>query len=273
MATAKAAIAKELLDAGKLQPAIEELISYVKKNPTDIRQRTFLFELLCFSGCWERAENQLEVLGLDNVKAEVGVLAYHNNIAAEKKRLLLFSEGLQPNFLLEPPAYIYQHLAALNKLRDLNLKESRRLLDEAEEVRPALSGRFNEKAFQDLRDYEDLIAPVLELFLQDRYIWLPFEQIRRIEIAPPKQLRDLLWATARVETLDNSIGEVYLPTLYTGSSEHPDDQVKLGRMTDWTKISDDFYLAAGLHMFQVDSEGMSILEAKTIEFDSIPGTV
>jgi len=38
------------------------LLAELRDNPTDARRRTFLFELLCFAGEYERADKQLEVL-------------------------------------------------------------------------------------------------------------------------------------------------------------------------------------------------------------------
>jgi type VI secretion system protein ImpE len=269
MVTARSAMAKELFDAGKLQAAIDEITYEVKERPNDTRKRTFLFELLCFNGCWERAEKQLDVIGMQSAKAETGVQVYKNIFKAEQSRLDLFSEGIQPHFLIEPPAYIYLNLVAISQLHEFNIGDVRRLLDNAEEARASLSGKLNDKPFQDFRDYDDLVGPVLELFLQDKYVWLPFEQIKRIEIAPPKQLRDLLWASARVETINSTIAEIFLPVLYVGSSEHPNDLVKLGRMTDWVNLGQSLSLPAGQRLFLVDSEEKPILEVKSIEFDEI----
>ncbi len=55
--------AKTQLDAGNLEAAMEAALSVVKSNPTDSKARTFLFELACFTGNWERAEKQLDVIG------------------------------------------------------------------------------------------------------------------------------------------------------------------------------------------------------------------
>jgi len=261
--------AKELFDAGDLKGAIEEVTREVKSSPTEIRKRIFLFELLCFAGDFDRAERQLDVIGHQSMQAEVGVLVYRNNIKAERDRRRLFSDGLQPHFLSEPPAYVDLCMDAINRLREGNLAEARQTLNKAEEERPALTGKFNGQPFLDFRDYNDLVGPMLELIVADRYTWLPFEQIRRIDIAPPRQLRDLMWASARIEATDGTVGEVYIPALYAGSSEHDNDQVKLGRMTDWKKLSEDLFLAAGLRLFLVDEEDKALFEARSIEIDPV----
>ena len=262
------ALGKELFEAAKLQEAIGQVTSEVKTDPGDTSLRTFLFELLCFAGEWERAEKQLDVIGHQSVQAEMGVMIYRANIKAEHERRRLFLEGVQPHFLKEPPTYVDLHIVAINHLRQGQFAEARSALDRAEEERPAMSGKLEGQGFQDFRDYDDFVAPVLEVIVKDKYVWMPFEQIKSIEIAPPKQLRDLLWAGARVEALDGTIGEVYVPALYFGSSEHGDEQTKLGRLTDWQEIGDDIYRAVGLRMFRVGEEEKTLFEVRSVEFSS-----
>ena len=259
--------AKELLDLGHLQAAIDELTGRVKANPTDLQQRTSLFELLLFAGDWDRAERQLEVIGHQSMETGLGVQIYLDNIKAERDRSRLYSDGLRPHFVGDPPAYVDLHMDAINRLREGNLREARETLDRAEEERPAFTGTFNGHRFSDFRDYNDLVGPVLEMIVKDQYTWLPFEQLTRIEIDPPKQLRDLVWAPARIESADGTSGEVFIPCLYEGSRLHPNDQVKLGRMTDWKDIGAGLYLASGLRLFLVDGDDKALLEVRTLEFD------
>ncbi|HVF90423.1 MAG TPA: type VI secretion system accessory protein TagJ [Blastocatellia bacterium] len=262
------ATAKELFDTGNLRGAIDQVISEVKAAPTDMQRRTFLFELLCFAGEFDRAERQLDVIGHQSAKAEIGVQVYRNNMKAERDRRRLFSDGLQPHFLVEPPSYVDLHLDAINRLREGSLDEARAALDRAEEERPALSGRVNGDRFLDFRDYNDLLGPVLEVIMAGEYTWLPFEHIKQVVIDSPRQLRDLIWTAARVEATDGTMGEVFIPALYAGSSEHANDQVRLGRMTDWRQVSEDLYIPEGLRLFLVDNEDKPMLAVRSIEFDA-----
>jgi type VI secretion system protein ImpE len=257
--------AKELFDAGNLREAIEELTREVKAKPTDVSRRTFLFELLSFAGEYERAEKQLDVIGAQSATAEIGVQVYRNNIKAERARRRLFSDGLRPHFLTDPPAYVRLYLDAINLIRGGQFAEARELLDRADEERPAFNGKFNGESFSNFRDADELVGPVLELIVQDNYTWLPFEQIQKIEVRPPAQLRDLIWIMARIES-ESITGEAFIPVLYSGSSEHADDRVKLGRMTDWRQLSDDLATAVGLRLLMVDGEDRALLDARTIEF-------
>jgi type VI secretion system protein ImpE len=259
------ATAKELYQAGNLRAAIEEVTREVKTRPTDTARRTFLFELLCFAGEWDRAEKQLDVIGQQSAQAEIGVQAYRNCLKAERARQRLFNEGLKPHFIVEPPVYVGLHLQAINRRREGNFAEARALFDRAEEERPALAGALNGQPFEDLRDYDDFVAPVLELVVQDNYTWLPFEQVTRVEIEPPKNLRDLLWTVAHIEA-ESFNGVALAPVLYAGSSRHADDQVRLGRMTDWQQLDEGLFSAAGARLFLADGEEQPMLEARTIEF-------
>jgi len=260
--------AKELLDTGQLSAAIAQLNQDVRSQPTDSHLRTFLFELLCFAGDFTRAERQLDVIAQQEATPEAGVQVYRNVLEAERARQRLFSEGLRPNFLFEPPSYVHLHLKAVNRLREANYTEVGALLEESASSRSHFKGRLDGDPFHDFRDGDDLLAPVLEVIVHNTYVWLPFEQIKRLMIPTPKRLRDLLWIPAMLESHHGPVGEVFLPVLYAGSSEHADDQVKLGRMTDWQGVTDELAFGLGQHLFFIDGQDRGLLEVRELEFDA-----
>ena len=177
------------------------------------------------------------------------------------------ADALAAHFIAQPPAYVHLHLDGINRLREGNLRQARETLDRAEEERPAFKGTLNGQPFADFRDYNDLVGPVLELIVQGQYTWMPLEQIKRLEIEAPKNMRDLRWMPARIETTDGTTGEVYIPALYEGSHNHLNDQVKLGRMTDWADAGEGVYLASGLRLFLVDGDDKALLEVRELDFD------
>ena len=73
---------QELYRAGRLSDAIKALSAELRDNPGDTRRRTFLFELLCFAGEYERADKQLEVLAQAGPSSEMGVLLYRSALFA-----------------------------------------------------------------------------------------------------------------------------------------------------------------------------------------------
>ncbi len=261
--------AKGLFDAGNLSGAIDQLIQNVKANPRDLKSRMFLFELLCFAGDFQRAERQLDAVAQTSgdVKVEMGAHLYRSVLQGELARLAFFTGANRlPKFLSEPPGYAAFHIEAVTKLRENEFEGLEKLLDESASSRKSLRGHNDGNPFEDFRDGDDLLGPFLEVFFQSDYLWLPFEQIKRVEIQPPRTLRDLLWIPAMVELHDKPLGEVFVPVQYYGSSRHPDDLVKLGRMTDWKTVGEGTLLGAGQRTFIADETECPLLEIRKIDF-------
>ena len=259
--------AKQLLDAGDLTGAVESALGLVRSSPTDIPARIFLFELSLFSGNWDRAEKQLDVIGHQDANAMIGSMIYRQCLKAERDRSKFFSEGLKPGILAPPPAYIEDMLNASNRLREGNVAEARTILDRVEEERPAFACTINGEAVEDFRDYNDATMCLFEVIFKDSYTWLPFENISKIEFFEPKTLRDLYWLQANVEMTNGTNGEMFFPTLYNGTWQQANDAVRLGRMTDWTDLGDGTFIGIGTRLFWMDGKDRSILDMRTIEFD------
>src|ERR1700756_2305834 len=83
--------ATELFQAGKLQGSIEALGEEVRNNPLDAKRRTFLFELLCFAGEYDRAEKHLSILADSSQSAGMGALLYRSALHAERTRQQMFA--------------------------------------------------------------------------------------------------------------------------------------------------------------------------------------
>jgi type VI secretion system protein ImpE len=258
--------AKTLFESGKLSAAVEQLSHDVRAHPVDVRQRTFLFEVLCLAGDYERAGRQLDVIAQQDAKTEVGVEVYRSIMVAEKARARLTSDGLMPDFLLQPPPFAMLHLEAVNRLREGHPAEARALLEKAAESEAPTGGRADGEAFADFSDGDSVLGPLLELFLHSRYVWIPFAQIKNLSIAAPKKLRDLIWIPATLETVEAPVGGVFIPVLYRDSWRHANDQVKLGRMTDWQELGEGLLAGMGQRIFFVDDGEKPILELRELAF-------
>ncbi len=260
---------KSLLDDGNLGGALEQLTKEVRSDPTNLQLRTSLFELLSLTGEWDRAEKQIQATAQEgNPQSQIAAGVYRANLQAERDRAQVFAGKARPQLLRPAPEYVELHLSALQRIGEGKLEEARALLDRAEEERPALPGKAGERAFEDFRDYDDRTGGVLEMVVKGKYTWLPLEQLRRIEITPPKKLRDLIWPGARVEADDGTSADVFLFGLYAGTPAYPEDRVRLGRMTEWKALSADLQVGAGLRCFLLDEHDAAIFELKEIEFDA-----
>jgi type VI secretion system protein ImpE len=229
--------AKQLFQAGQLREAVQALNAEVRDNPADAQRRTFLFELLCFAGEYDRAEKQLNVLAQSNKQAELGAVLYFSALHAMRTRQDLFDKQDFP--------------ATGGEDKDF-------------------AGAVDGKDFEWVVDADPRIGPRLELFAAGAYLWIPFEHIISIELQPPQRLRDLLWAPALVQTgpafKDKELGEVLIPVLYPNSSKHGDDAVRLGRATAWIQEDGGDPLPLGQKTFLVDGEEIPLLEIRKLEF-------
>ena len=258
--------AKQLLDAGDLTGAVAAALDLVRANPTNIPARIFLFELSLFSGDWDRAEKQLDVIGHQDANALIGSMIFRQCLHAERDRAKFFADGLKPGILAPPPAYIEDLLVANNRIREGNSGEARAILDTVEEERPAFACKVNGNDIEDFRDYNDATMGLFEVIFKDSYTWLPFENVNKIEFFAPKSLRDLYWLQAQVDMTNGTSGEMFFPALYSGSWKHDNDMVRLGRMTDWLDIGSDLFTGEGTKLFWMDGKDRSILDIQRIEF-------
>jgi type VI secretion system protein ImpE len=231
---------QELYRAGRLIDAIKTLSAELRDNPTDARRRTFLFELLCFAGEYERADKQLEVLGQAGPTSEMGVLLYRSALYAERQRQDLFARGEFP--------------------------------EQKDESESGRGGVVNGKQFSVFSDTDPRIGARLELFAAGNYLLLPLEHVASIQIPPPKRLRDLIWTPAAVRTTPSfkgtELGEVLLPVLAPFSWQSSDEAVRLGRATVWEqREGSEYQVPFGQKMWLVDDEEIPFLELRELEFN------
>lgn len=229
--------AHALFEAGKLDEAIAALGAELRSDPTDIRRRTFLFELLCFTGDFDRAEKHLEVVARGSKEADMGAWLYRSALHADRVRQGMFSDGVP-------------------------VREEER----------AISGTANGTPFQSIEDADPRVGARLEMFAAGQYTWIPFDQIAAVRTQPPKQLRDLLWIPAKVVTAPtysgNELGEVLLPVLSPLSWKSTDDEVRLGRVTDW-EDGPDGPVPVGQKLLLIDGEPLPILELRELEITPV----
>lgn len=235
---------KELLAAGKLSEAVQALVAELRERPTDTQRRIFLFELLSFTGDYERAEKHIRLLAEAGPQAEMGVLLYRGVLAAERARQDTFANR---DYAQMGPA-----------------------------PSTAFHGTLNGQPFESLADADPRIGPRLETFSAGTYLWIPFAHIASIEFQPPRRLRDLLWIPAQVRTgpsfQGRELGEVLIPVLSPQSWKHADEEVRLGRATVWEEGENGEEIPYGQKMLAVDGEEIPLLEVRKIEIVAEPAS-
>jgi len=228
---------KQLFDAGRVREAQQALAAHLRNRPDDIQARSFLFELLCFSGDYERAEKQLGVLADSNEKTKLGAVLYYSALHAEKSRHQLYKESAFP-----------------------------------QSVAPAeVKGTLNGKPFSTIRDADPDLGARLEVYAAGAYLWIPFAHLSSVRMEAPTKLRDTLWVPAFAvggEALrERDLGEVLLPAIYPFSWRHPDESIWLGRGTEYSEDENGTRYPEGQKILIVDGEEVPFLEIRTLEIE------
>jgi type VI secretion system protein ImpE len=91
--------------------------------------------------------------------------------------------------------------------------------------------------------------------------------VKSITANPPKFPRDLYWMPAHLELIDGQNGAVFLSALYPFSYEHEDEEVKLGRKTDWTGGEGVPVRGKGQKTFLAGEDLVGILDIRELTFD------
>ena len=227
--------AKQLFAEGKVRAAQALLSEWLRSHPNDTSQRTFLFELLCFSGDWDRAQRQLTLLAKGNQQREMGAMLYLSALHAERTR--------------------HETPACATRVESVGAA--------------SVSGTWNGRPFQRISDIDSAIGQRLEMFAAGSYALLSFAHIDSIDIAPPRRLRDTLWASATIRMNASLHGgelkEVLLPAIYPFTWKTPDEPVWLGRETRWLE-DNGRERPAGQKMLLVDDEEVPLLNIRELRF-------
>lgn len=263
--------ASDLFRSCRLKEAISAALDEVRNNPTDVGRRLFLSELLCFSGDLQRADNQLDSIGTGDAQIMPWVLTFRQLIRAEQHRREVFTHGRPPEFLSRPEGSVKRLLEAATYAREGAIQDAARLLEEAEQSRPRPKGTCDGASFADFRDLDDRVSCILEvLTTQGNYYWIPIDRIESIEFHKPVRSRDLLWRRTHLIVRDGPDGEVYVPVLYPGAWEESEDDLRLGRRTDWRGTDRTPVQGVGQRTFLVGDDARAILELSTVTFEPGP---
>ena len=221
---------------GKLREAIKALGEELRSNPLDAKRRTFLFELLLFAGEFDRAEKQLDILAGANAEAAAGTLLYRSALHAERTRQAMFVNH-------ETPALVEEAVHA---------------------------GVWNGTEFSEFSDADPRIGANLEVFIAGSYTWIPVHYLRKLVIEPPANLRDLIWAQARVETSEDfrlqELGEVLIPVLCPLTSRHAEEVVQLGRESAWEPDDAHGEIPYGAKTMLIDGVEVPLLHLRSVEW-------
>jgi type VI secretion system protein ImpE len=255
----------ELVQVGRLEEGLTALQAEIRQKPEDNRLRLFLFQLYCVLGRLDKALTQLQVIASLDAETMLMAQIFRPVITCELLRREVFAGKRTPLIFGEPTEWLGSLLQANQLVAAGNIAAAAESRARAFELAPASSGTLNGEAFEWIADADSRLGPVLEIFLDGKYYWAPFERISKIEWEPPHDLRDLVWMPVRVTWANGGNVPVHIPTRYPDTEQSADGLLRLARRTEWRQEAQETYLGIGQRILATSANEYPLLACRTLE--------
>lgn len=221
-----------LLQEHTLTDGLQMAEQQVRTHPTLVARRHSLFQLLCITGDWLRALQQLQLCARMDAHYTQEAQLFGELIRCEMFRQRCFQGEQPPGFILPPPAWMEDMLSALacNARGETDEADERR--KQALNAMADVRGRWNGGEFDWISDSDSRTGPVAEVVTGGVYIWLPLSQIHSMDSSSPTRLTDLLWKPVNITLVNGDKHGAWLFSRYSGS-ENATDALRLCRETTW----------------------------------------
>ncbi|WP_322059496.1 type VI secretion system accessory protein TagJ [Paraburkholderia sp. J63] len=275
--------AEESLRAGDLDACLKQLQNQVRGDPANASYRVFLFQLLAVQGAWERALTQLNVVGDLDAAALPMVQIYRDALQCEALREDVYAGRRAPLIFGEPTAWIALLIEALRLDGAGDFKAAAACRANALETAQPTAGTINGEPFAWIADADTRLGPTLEVILNGRYYWVPFERIHRIELEAPDDLRDRVWMPAVFTWANEGQAAGLIPVRYPGTlaanaadaaNGGTGNALALARATEWVDAGGeagggefDEARPLGQRMFTTDENDYALFDVRALVLD------
>jgi type VI secretion system protein ImpE len=260
----------EYLNGKTLDEAVAKLEQEIKKEPAVVEKRFFLFQLMAVLGRWERALQQLQTCVKLGKALAATAHVYGDLVRTETMRAKVFAGEVTPRFLQEPSAWCAGVVQALALQAQNRIDEADQARSAAFDQVPECSGTLNtpdgQHNFAWLVDADSRLGPILEVILNGQYMWLAMDQVKSIEVAPPHDLRDLVWTIAEITLKEGDTVSAFIPTRYP-QSETADDATRLARTTTWREVGATATIGLGQRIWMTDAQDVALFDCRKIAFN------
>ena len=206
--------ATEALKEGDLSATLAALQDQVRANPGDAKLRIFLFQFLCVQGDWKRAITQLKLCAELDPMAIPMAQAYREGIICEVFREKVFAGEKDPLIFGEPVEWVALMIEANRALAQGNAAHAAELRGKAFDQVPDMAGTLNGERFEWIADADMRLGPLLEIIINGKYFWMPFNTIKTLTVEAPEDLRDSVWTAAQLTLANEGEFVALIPTRY-----------------------------------------------------------
>jgi type VI secretion system protein ImpE len=262
--------AEEHLRQGQLTECLAALQAQVRQQPAESKHRVFLFQLLSVLGQWERALTQVNVAAEMDPKCAVLSQMYGPALQCEALRAQVFAGRRTPLVFGEPEPWIGSMIQASQLSATGEYGAAQDLRSQALEQAPATEGTIDGKPFSWIADADGRLGPMLELIINGKYYWVPFNRIQAMELDAPTDLRDVVWLPAHLQWTNGGQAVALVPVRYPGSESSEDSALRLARKTEWISKEGDVDLGLGQRLLATDEADHDILATRSIRLGPQP---
>lgn len=245
-----------LIREGKLTEALSCCATELQDEPLNFDIRSIYSELLCINGELEKADKQLDFMVQKNPEFAVGAVNLRHLIRAQQSRVDFYQGKGIPKLFHDAneldTLFLQMHVALLEGE-----------VDEAAELAAQMETlRANELSDADFvgRDLDDTLNPYLEVLGTNGEFYLAnFNEIESLKVEPVSSLLESIWLRVEITIKDGPSGTAHLPLVYANSESELE---KLGQVSDWVELKDEFIIGKGMKMLFVNDEAITIPNLK-----------
>jgi type VI secretion system protein ImpE len=249
---------------------LDDLRKLIQKSPQRSDLRVYLFQVYCVQGEWAKAGAQLDVLLELDPSSKPMVQTYREALKCEVLRRDVFDGKRSPLVLVQPEDWLAGMLEALRLDAEGHPAAASELRARSLEAAPAIGGTLDGAPFAWLADADSRLGPVVEAIINGKYYWVPVARLLRIELEPPADLRDFVWAPATLTLANGAANVALIPTRYPGTEREPSDALRLARATEWREQPGGAWHGVGQRVLTTDQSEVALLDARAIAFDVEP---
>jgi len=136
--------------------------------------------------------------------------------------------------------------------------------DAAFDAAPPTPASINGTEYAWVADADPRLGPIIEAVIEGRYMWIPYQRVKALNVEPPSDLRDQVWMPARFTWTNEGEVVALIPTRYPGSAASTDPAIQLARKTDWTELDEDWSLPIGQRILVSDVEETALMEVRKL---------
>ena len=140
--------------------------------------------------------------------------------------------------------------------------------DRADAAAPLVVGHVDGREFEGLRDTDDRFASAFELLVGANYVWLPFEQVRRLTLAPAAGALDAAFRPVQIWLTTGEDVTAVLPLVYP-ESHTEDGTFAAGQDTDWRTAGGGVTCGVGARVLLAGDDEVTLAECRQFELREV----